>query len=104
LSDVADHWDSIYLRSWVKFEGERRLFQESTLDAMLAPDDLISRIKDLLVDPADMQGLVVYSGTVASLFSVDYSPYFEVEMDDPVLGRKITDKYSMTCVSQWYKG
>lgn len=104
LSDVADHWDKIILRSWIKVNGERTLFQEAALDAMLDVDDLIVRVRALLADPEDTQGLVIYSGTVASIFKADYSPYFETELEDPVLGRKLRNAYGLVCKCSWYKG
>jgi hypothetical protein len=103
LSDVINHWDEIILRSWVSLDGKKTLFQESALSAMLDANDLIKRVQELLVDPLNTQGLVIYSGTVASLFSLSYSSYFETELDDPVQNRKITSKYNMKCVSRWYK-
>ena len=104
LSDVIDHWDDITLRSWIKVDGERKLFQEAKLTAMLDAADLVERAKKLLCDPNDTEGLVLYSGTVASLFKADYSPYFETELEDPILGRRLGNVYEMTCKSSWYKG
>lgn len=104
LDDVRNHWDQLILRSWVEINGERTLFQEATLDMMLPPDDLIERVKELLVDPSDTEGLVVYSGTVASLIKVDYSKSFEVEIEDPKLNRKLSQRYIMRPVSMWFKG
>ena len=72
--------------------------------AMLDAADLAERAKKLLCDPKDTEGLVVYSGTVASLFKADYSPYFETELEDPILGRRLGNVYEMTCKSSWYKG
>lgn len=104
LDEVIDHWDDIVIRSWVTAEGKKKLFQEAKLTAMLDAADLAERVKRLLRDPEDTDGLVLYSGTVASLFKADYSPYFETELDDPVLGRKLGNVYEMSCVSSWYKG
>lgn len=104
LSDVFDHWDDIVIRSWIKVGGERKLFQEAKLTAMLDAMDLAARAKRLLKNPDDTDGLVVYSGTVASIFKADYSPYFETELDDPVLDRKLHNVYEMTCKDKWYKG
>jgi hypothetical protein len=104
LEDVEKHWDNIILRSRVRVSGEEKILQEAPLSAMLPPGDLIGRVKELLVDPSDTKGLVIYSGTVAALFKADYSPYFEAELDDPILKRKISDRYEITCVSKWYKG
>lgn len=104
LSDVIGHWDDIIIRSWIKADGEKKLFQEAKLTAMLDAADLAERAKKLLCDPKDTEGLVVYSGTVASLFKADYSPYFETELEDPILGRRLGNVYEMTCKSSWYKG
>lgn len=104
LADVIDHWDEIIIRSWVKIDGEKKLLQEAALTAMLDASDLIERTKRLLVNPDDTDGLVVYSGTVAALFKAGYSPYFETELEDPVLKRKISNSYELICKSSWYKG
>src|SRR5215813_320185 len=42
FEDVADHWDSIILRSFATIAGERVLYQEGTLAALLPPGDLIA--------------------------------------------------------------
>ncbi len=105
LADVVEHWDNIIIRSWIKVNGIRTLFQEAALTAMLDPNDIIKRVKALLKNPEDTQGLVIYSGTVASLFKAEeYSSYFESELEDTVLGRKISNKYEMTPISNWYAG
>lgn len=104
LEDVVGHWDELILRSWVKQNGKKVLFQEATLDAMLNPKDLTARVKKLLVNPNDINGLVVYSGTVAAICKADYSDYFEVEIEDPKLGRKLSQKYTLVPVRNWYKG
>src|ERR1700756_3530833 len=41
LEEVADHWDRLILRSHAWIGGERELYQEGTLNAMLGVDDLI---------------------------------------------------------------
>ena len=104
FDDVIDHWDQLVLRSWVKVDGKKVLFQEATLDAMLDPADLIRRVKALLVDPDNIDGLVVYSGTVAAIAKVSYSDYFEAEIEDPVLKRKLNQHYTMQPVGKWFKG
>lgn len=104
LSDVIGHWDQLILRSWVRVDGKKVLFQEATLDAMLDPSDLIQRVKALLADPNSTDGLVVYSGTVAAIAKVPYSDYFEAEIEDPVLKRKLSQHYMLQPVSKWFKG
>lgn len=43
LEDVIGHWDRMILRSYATIKGERVLYQEGTLDAMLPVADLIAR-------------------------------------------------------------
>src|SRR3954447_92104 len=43
LEDVIDHWDRMILRAFAVIGGERVLYQEGTLDAMLPVKDLIAR-------------------------------------------------------------
>lgn len=104
LEDVAGHWDEITIRSRVINNGEKMVLQEAKLTAMLDPMDLLERVKKLLQDPDDTEGLVIYSGTVAALFKADYSSYFESELEDPVLGRTLGNAYELNCMASWYKG
>jgi len=103
LSDIFDHWDQIMIRSWIDVKGEKTLFQEAPLSAMLDAKDLAKRVKKLIKNESETQGLAVYSGTVAALFEADYSAYFKTELHDPVLNRAISHEYTMTPVSSWYK-
>ena len=41
LEDVIDHWDRMILRAFAWIKGERVLYQEGTLDAMLPVKQLI---------------------------------------------------------------
>jgi len=102
LDEIRDHWDAISLKSWVGTGGGKVLFQQAPLAAMLAPDDLMARVKKLLADPNDTEGLVIYSGTVAALVKTDYSPNFETALEDPVLNRQISQRYTLKPVSDWY--
>ena len=104
LDDVIDHWDDIIIRSFIKVDGAKRLFQEAKLTAMLDAAELITRTKALLADPEKTDGLVIYSGTVASLFNAEYSPYFESELEDPIFNRRLCNVYKLVCKDSWYKG
>jgi len=101
LSDVLDHWDSLEIKSWIINAGKKVLFQESNLSALMAPQELIKRIRKIVKLPV-LDGLVVYSGTIASLFSIDYSPYFEVVINDPVKKRTLRQFTAFSPVSGWF--
>jgi Protein of unknown function (DUF2848) len=92
LEDVIDHWDRMILRSWAWFEGERTLYQEGTLDAMLPVKELIERGfgKSGLPD-----GCAMFGGTFAAKGGIRPSVRFEYELEDPVLKRKLNHAYDV---------
>lgn len=104
LSGLEDHWDGIVMRSWVLDGGTRKLYQEASVGTLMAPDELIRRIKELLVCPEELEGLMVFSGTVAALFEISYSPEFEVVLEDTVKKRSIDCWYKMRGIGNWFKG
>ena len=101
LADVKDHWDQIVIRSWIKQDGRKVLFQEGNLSALMGPEELMERMEEVIkVESTD--GLMVFSGTIASIFSIDYSPYFEVELDDTVTDRKLNLFTEFSPIRSWF--
>jgi Protein of unknown function (DUF2848) len=92
LEEVIGHWDQMVLRSWAWFDGQRTLYQEGTLDAMLPVKELIDRGfgKSGLPD-----GCAMFGGTFAAKGGIRPSVRFEYELEDPVLKRKITHAYDV---------
>ena len=103
LEEVESYWDEISLRSWVELEGQKKLYQETTLGALLGPRDLLHYVQEI-IEVADLDGLVLYSGTVAGKLEIDYSPYFEVELADPRRGLAMKSVYRFRPVTEWFKG
>ncbi len=102
LSDVKDYWDEIILRGWVELEGRKVVYQEAPLAALLSPWDLLERIKKI-VDLPSLEGLVIYSGTVAGKVEVDYSPFFEAQLEDPKRKLVLSSGYRLVPVNKWFK-
>jgi Protein of unknown function (DUF2848) len=92
LEDVAGHWDRMILRSFAWIDGERVLYQEGTLDAMLPVKDLIERGfgKTGLPD-----GCAMFGGTFAAKGGIRPASRFEVELEDPVRKRTIRHAYDV---------
>ncbi len=89
--EVADHWDDLVLRCWVTEEGERRLYQESTLAALQSPKAWLGLLEDLFgVMP---HNVVLMSGTVPSLGGISFGDSYDLELHDPVLGHTIRHSY-----------
>ncbi len=89
-AEVAEHWDQMVLRSYAG--KKRELYQEGPVAKMLPPTDLITRYtkSDNLSD-----GTLMFGGTLATLGEVQPSERFELELEDPVLRRRITHSYDV---------
>lgn len=90
LEDVAPHWDALVLRSYVEANGERRLYQEGSVAAMRPLSELFRLYGERECLPA---GTAMFCGTLAVHGGITPAEKFEMELEDPVLGRKITHSY-----------
>jgi hypothetical protein len=90
--DVKPHWDRLVLRSYVPEGGGRRLYQEGPVTNMRAPEELIR-----LYTGGDRlaPGTAMFCGTFAVHGGISTSGRFEMELEDPVLGRKLTHGYKI---------
>src|SRR6266702_7846875 len=92
LEEVIGHWDRMILRSYAWIKGERVLYQEGTLDAMLPVADLIARGFEGGKFP---DGCVMFGGTFAAKGGIRPADRFEFELEDPVLKRSIKHGYDV---------
>ncbi len=90
----APHWDKLMLRSYIPEKGGRVLYQEGAVAGMLSPGDLISRYTNGGKALAD--GTLMFCGTFAAKGGIRPADRFDYEIEDPVLGRKITSGYAIT--------
>jgi hypothetical protein len=91
--EVKPHWDKLVLRSFVPGTGDqRRLYQEGPVTNMRAPEELIRLYTggDTLAP-----GTAMFCGTFAVHGEISYSGTFEMELEDPVLKRKLTHSYKI---------
>lgn len=88
LSEVAGHWDSLRLRSWL---GEGTLYQDGVLGSLLSPTQLLDAIpwKKVATD------FVVLCGTLPAIGGIRPSPLFRAELSDAVAGRRIELEYEV---------
>jgi Protein of unknown function (DUF2848) len=92
-ADVKPHWEKLTLRSFVPSErGERRLYQEGPVAAMRSPEELIR-----LYTGGDRlaEGTAMFCGTLPAQGGISCADLFEMELEDPVLNRKLTHRYSI---------
>ena len=92
LEDVIGHWDRMILRSYAWIGGQRELYQEGTLDAMLPVSELITRGFEGGKLP---DGCAMFGGTFAAKGGIRPASRFEFELEDPVLKRSIHHAYDV---------
>jgi hypothetical protein len=90
LDDIAAHWDRIVIRAFATINGERTLYQEGTLAAMRTPADLVARYGTPLVP-----GTVMFCGTLGAKGGIRPAARFEMELEDPVLARRMSHAYDV---------
>ena len=90
--EVKPHWDKLKLRSYVPDGSKRRLYQEGPVTNMRSPEELIK-----LYTGGDKlaPGTAMFCGTFAVHGEISYSGRFDMELEDPVLGRKLTHGYQI---------
>jgi hypothetical protein len=92
FEDVEPHWDRLMLRSFITDGGRRVLYQEGPLATIRAPRELIAGWRGDKRLPA---GVAMFCGTLPSIGAIRSSPRFEMELDDPVLGRTLSHAYTV---------
>jgi Protein of unknown function (DUF2848) len=95
FDDVAPHWDRLTLRARVIENGERKIYQEGPVAAMLNPLDLIGRCALPAGKVQLPENTLMFCGTLAARGGVRPTERFEFEIEDPVLGRSIAHSYSV---------
>ena len=87
--EVAGHWDDLVLRSWIEESGGRSLYQEGAVAAMRPPAELQGLYGGL------PEGAAMFGGTLAVRGEIRPSAAFEMELEDPVLGRRLRHRYAI---------
>jgi len=87
---IKTHWDQIMIRANVAIGGARMLYQEGPLAAMRHPDDLITRYGGP-VAPSTL----MFCGTIGARGGIRPASRFEMELEDPVLKRRMTHAYDI---------
>jgi len=90
FDEIAAHWDTIVIRSFATIGGQRVLYQEGALAAMRRPEDLIARYGGPLA-----ASTIMFCGTLGAKGGIRPAARFEMELDDPVLRRRMTHGYDV---------
>lgn len=89
--EIAGHWDSCVMRSRV----DGRLYQDVGVNAFLSPTDILKILKER-VPGLPARDFVVFCSTIVALDKeLGFGQRWQFEMEDPVLGRKISHAYQV---------
>jgi len=89
FGDVADHWDELILRSYATCGSQRRLYQEASVARLRHPKDLLGAVGPLAA------GTAMFCGTVPVMGGIGWADEFAVELEDPVLRRRLSHRYTV---------
>lgn len=92
LDDVAGRWESLIVRAHATIDGKRVLYQEGTLKSLRHPSDLIARYAGGKPLPT---GTVMMGGTMSAIGGIKPASRFEMELEDPTTGERITHAYDI---------
>jgi hypothetical protein len=90
FAEVEPHWDSLMLRSYIRVNGTRRLYQEGSVAAMRPLPELIKLYGGGKALPS---GTAMFCGTLAVKGEISPADSFEMELTDSILRRTITHNY-----------
>ena len=92
LADVERHWDRLMLRSRVTRGGQTILYQEGSVNNILAPGDLVAKFPD---SPGTLPvGTMMFCGTLPVQGAIGSGDRFKIELIDPVRQRSLQHEYS----------
>jgi hypothetical protein len=92
FDELRTHWDDLVVRCFAIKDGQRRLYQEGTLAKMRHPEDLMTRHFGKNTMPA---GTAMFCGTLAVHGKIEPADAYELEIEDPVLNRRIVHHYAV---------
>jgi hypothetical protein len=83
--DVKPHWEKLVLRSW----ADGVPYQEGPVTTMRSPEDLTQRYGGMV------PGAAMFCGTLAAKGGIRPANRFRIELEDPVLKRKLSHEYAI---------
>jgi hypothetical protein len=90
--DVAEHWDDVFMESWVVDAGERVKYQEASVAEFWTPLEMLDGLRRSVNAPEGAAAFL--SGTVVSIEeSLRFAEEWTLRLTDPVADRVIEHTY-----------
>ena len=93
-ADIQPHWDQLILRSYAYISERKQLYQEGPVTAMRHPADLMRLYSGKSATLPE--GYTMFCGTLAVKDAIEPAEVFAIELEDPVLGRKLSHVYKVS--------
>jgi len=93
FEEVADHWDSLQIRSWVDDGAGPVAYQEGSVAAMRDPRDTAAAYEAQGHGKLGA-GTLMLGGTLPAIGGIRPRRDFSMELHDPVRGRSIKHRYT----------
>jgi hypothetical protein len=93
FEEVVPQWDRLILRAFAVTEGRRRLYQEGAAAVIRDPRELMERYGGR--GPTLAENTVMFCGTQPAIGGIAAADRFEMELEDPVLGRSLRHGYDI---------
>ena len=94
FDEVEPHWDSLILRSHAVVDGTPVLYQEGPVAALRHPRELIALYEERHARTF-APGFAMFCGTLAVKGGVRWADTFAIELEDQILGRRLTHSYEI---------
>ncbi len=88
--EVREHWDRLVLRCWAIHREGRTLYQQAALAELLDAETWLAVLERGQIR---RPGLVFLSGTPPTLGGLIFAQAYDLELEDPVLGRSLRHHY-----------
>lgn len=88
---LADHWDTLIIRSTIEEDGKTVVYQEGTLSALRHPLELLQ--KYFGSTQTLPEGVAMSCGTVPAIGGIRPSSAFAMELEDPQNGARLRHHY-----------
>lgn len=93
FAEVSDHWDALLMRSYAIVGHQRRLYQEGSLANLRHPRELTQLY--LGATQGLPAGTAMFCGTLAVHGEIEAADAYELELEDPVIGRRLRHRYAV---------
>jgi hypothetical protein len=94
LEEAEPHWDELVLRSYAVVENDRLLYQEGSVSALRHPRSLLECYAQENLQEWS-PGTCMFCGTLAAANKILWADSYYLELEDPVLKRRIQHEYCL---------